>query len=503
MVLGDTMKNSSPKHFFILLALICLVGAGLRLVRLSNRSYTSDESYELSNLSTDVFAIARDADGFPPTFRWLLSGYIEAFGTIHARLPSVCFGILTVFTIGLAGRAIGGDFIGLGGAVVSALSAHQIDFSQQCRAYAFSILCVTVAMLACIQVFQTWKWSAWVMFIFGCWFALGSHYYAGFFIMEAWLFLLWTTASRPINRGFIGAAIFFVMALVWVVCLRVDLSEPIPIEWYNPLDLTGLAYTYFSLAVGWCVGPSSIRLQEVSKLEGIVQIVPWAAIALGCSSILAYRGFGRLQKPFAAWLVLVLTLTPLVAGSVAVAMHSTFTGRYLAWLAVPFSLLIGAGMSWRGFSVSTLATYLLLGVNLLSTYNRLFDPEYDRENYKELVAYLEHREESPVILSLSLYLGNAVKNEINSNTRFGAIALGSEEDRDSNSTLMRLVNGLGDEKVVFLVTDWLNEGNLLVSSRDEWLQELKATRVTRISNTIDVFVTTARECRGRALLNSQ
>jgi len=413
----------------------------------------------------------------------------------------VCFGILTIFAIGLAGRAIGGDSIGLGIAIVSALSAHQIDFSQQCRAYSLSILCVTVAMLACIQVFKTWKWSTWVMFIFACWFALGSHYYAGFFIVEAWLLLLWTANSRPISRWFVGAAVFFVMALVWVVCLRFDLSEPIPVEWYNPFDLTGLAYTYFSLAVGWCVGPSSIRLQEVSKVEGIFHIAPWAAIALGCSSILAYRGFGRLQKPIASWLVLVLTLTPIVAGLVAVAMHSTFTARYLAWLAVPFSLLIGAGLTWRGTSVYTLATYLLLSMNLLGTYNRLFDPEYNRENYEELVAYLEHREEFPVILSLSVYLGNAVRNEINSNMRFGSLALGSEEDRDSNSTLTKLVSGLEDEKVVFLVTDWLNEENPLVSSRDEWLQELKATRLTRISRTIDVFVTTAGDCRSWTLSN--
>jgi uncharacterized membrane protein len=468
---------------------------------LSDRSYTADESYELSNLSTDIFVIAKDSDGFPPTFRWLLSFYSGGFGTNHARLLSAYAGILAIFVVGLAGRAIGGDSVGLGAAIVCAVSAHQIDFSQQCRAYAFCILCVAVAMLACIQVFKTWKWSAWLMFVAACWFALGSHYYAGFFIVFAWLFLLWRPASFPINRWFVSAGVFFVAALAWVACLRFDLAEPIPSEWYNPVDLTGLAYSYFSLAVGWCLGPSSIRLQEISGVEGIAEIAPWAAIGLGCSSIIAYRGYGRLQKPFAIWLVLVIVFTPAVAGFVAASMHSSFVARYIAWLAIPFSILVGAGLTWRGLSVFTMATYLLLGVNLLGTYNRLFDSEYDRENYKELVGYVEHREESPVILSLSLYLGNAIKNEINSDTRFGSVALGSEKDQGSSQTVAELVDGLSDETKVFVITDWLNAGHVLTESRDKWLRALRATPETRISNTVDVFLTTAGECRAWSAAN--
>ncbi len=400
---------------------------------------------------------------------------------------------MTVAIVGYIGKQLADNRTGIHVAIFAAISAHQIDFSQQCRAYSMYLLLVAIGTLSLICLVQKESLIRWAFFLISLSLSLGTHYFAAIFIVQAWAFLFFCTFRRGPIRLMAGALLFVLLCIPWIVTLRYDLMNPTPTEVVNRIDFTGLAYTYLTAIEGWTIGPSQVELVELPKSIGIIKIAPWAIAALVSTIVLAWYGFRNLPTRFAIWLTAMLVLTPLLGGLIAIAVQSSYVGRYVAWIAVPLSILCGAGAKWHSFQLRTFMTYLFVALNLLSTYNRLYVERYDRENYRAVADHIRSVTPEAWVVTMSHYMSDAVDREMPDSFYSFTISLGSNEPDDWNDQFQRLIKSLqatSPEKrpiEIFLIVEWMPPSHMLFSARQYLIDQTSAQWDRRISGTIDVY----------------
>lgn len=137
------------------LLLILLVAFGLRLISL-NQSLWLDEGIEwwaVTNFNLkDLLFGFMSGDFNPPAHYLLMWFWVKIFGTseIAMRLPSVLFGVGTVWLIYKIANLIRSDLAGRGqtftAAAMAAVNGLLIYYSQESRAYAMTTFLVTGAM---------------------------------------------------------------------------------------------------------------------------------------------------------------------------------------------------------------------------------------------------------------------------------------------------------------------------------------------------------------------
>lgn len=479
------------RRFWRSLVCVVLIGFAVRLFGFTQHAFTTDEAYELDHLSLNLLGVASDPDGFPPTFRWLLSMWVGMFGESTARVFPILLGTGVVLLAGVLGRTIANNHVGIACALISAVSAHQIDFSQQCRSYSIYLLAVGLGMLTGWRLMEKETAVRWVGFLIACFFALGTHYYAAFFITLMWLAIFLSMTGRARMRWVVWAVVYVVICLPWVWCLRIDLTKPVPPEVFNAFDLTGLAYTFLTLCQGWTIGPSPIELIELPKWRGIIAVAPWSIVSLGCSAWLAWSARRVYGWKNWIWLVVFVIAMPVVSGLLSFALHVNFVARYVAWIAVPYAVLVGAGMRFYGRSMTTVATYLLIAVNVWSNCNRLFVDRYDRENYRMLAQMVVQEQSEYPVLIMSHYFASAVRRELPSGCRCGVIALGSDEPVDWRENLPVFAAQLSHDEEFLIATEWYFGSDARIARRAELIDAIGATPVRRVSSTIEVYKASA------------
>lgn len=480
-------------NFGLLVLGMMLLGLLLRTAQLTDHCYTSDEVYELNHLSLSLSQVAHDPDSFPPLFRWLLSFVHLITGDYWLRIFPVLLGVGAVGCIGLIGKEVLGTTGGINCALWAAISAHQIDFSQQCRAYSMYILMVAFATLTTIWLAKKESLLNWTLFLTSSFLALGTHYFSALFITFAFLFLLIRSTSKYKLPWLLASFLFVLLSIPWMICLRFDLDDPTPQEAVNQFDFTGFAYTYLTALQGWTVGPSQIELVELPKPQGILAVAPWAITTFSAFAVLAYFGWFQLEKRFRIPIVFLFLMTPLMGGIVAIAVNTSYVGRYVAWIAIPISLLCGAGSQWTGISIRTFATYLLISINLLSTYNRIFVPRYDRENYRELAQFIQLQDKNIPVVVMSHYMGKAIQRELPSSIPYTEISFASNEPDDWKENLIAFSEKIieqqteEDSKDIVIVSKWTSKNNLLYDMRQQLIDGTSARFERRISKTIEVY----------------
>ena len=471
-----------------------------RCVGIAGRSFSSDEVYELRHLSLNLLEIARDPDGFPPLFRWLISAWISVFGVEGARFVSVFFGVVAVIAIMGIAHFLGGLRAGIAGGVWSAASAHQIDFSQSLRSYSIFIALSAFTILAALYLTRRPDWRRWLLFLLTSGLCFGTHYYAVYLLFAVWVYLVWQFWDRP-KAWICGALLQFVFCLPTLVCLRIDLTVPVPPEVVNPVDLTGLAYLYWTLLVGWCLGPSATQLQILGAKKGILAMLPWLLPAGIAVLVIANAALRSADRRRWAFLVIMLVTLPWLAGFVASSTGTNFVSRYLSFLAVPLAAVIGCALTSSKRRLEFIAFSFLIGLNLLSTYNRSFDSAYAAEDYVSLVRFIDSRSERPIVISMSHYMSYALEREVPKNWKFYAIAFGSDEPEDWKEVLGPLLENVSDDQRVYLVVPWVKDPSIRTEQRDRMVQWMQGELISTGGFTEELYEGTTAGIK-RALIES-
>ena len=488
-----------PENYFIrLLLLIIALQACLLTAGLQSKSFTSDECYELRHLSPNPITIANDGDGFPPLFRWLLSLSISLTGESLSRVMPMLSSLLGTWVVAMAGKPIAGIRGCLVGASFFAFSACQLEYAQQLRAYSLYILLVACTLWAFLSLVQDWKTRHWIGLVMFTSLALLTHYFASLVAMVLWISLGFIVVQRTVAlpgklrpegcsiRKLILAVISCaLLSIPFLFSLKVDMAQPPPAEVVNPVDLTSIAYLYLSLAQGWCIGPSSIELQSLTLRDALVQMAPWAALSFGASASLFLIAF-RNRRSFDKWVLLgLLTIPTLIAVMLSYWLGFSFVSRYLACLIVPVALTVGVAFHRSSKPAIFIVLAILLMINGLSFYNRNWNSRYDRENYRAIVDLISQSDKSPRVLVLSHYISHALRKAAPEHWDIIPVRFYSDDPSDSVlSDFQRDPSRFAD---AWVLAEWFPVGSELAQKKEEELELLQTTPITRVCTNMELF----------------
>jgi len=202
----------------ILLALIILLGIGLRLYGLGTESYWIDEmSTVIEGQQTVRQLLTSGRFDQPPSYYLPFHLWIQIFGAgeLSTRSFSVLTGVCSVVLIFVIGRELFGENVGLLGALFMAVSEYQIYYSQTARFYSFFEMATLLSFFAFILVIRKKGMRYLAFYVFVSLLLLYGHTY-GIFILAAqsiFIFLYWRKYRHLIVRWLISQSIILVAFL--------------------------------------------------------------------------------------------------------------------------------------------------------------------------------------------------------------------------------------------------------------------------------------------------
>lgn len=246
-----------------MIALILALGLTLRLISL-NQSFWLDEAAQAVLSRTPILNVQYAADFQPPFFyvfshMWMMFGQSEWF----LRLPSVFFGIATIYVTYLLGRELFSKRTGLLAAFLLAIAPFHIYYSQEFRMYSLFTL---VTMLAWYFVWQ----KRWIMLAAMVGISVYIHYFAFIHIAALLLFLLHSKQKRGV--GYLCAGL--VPFALWVPTFmeQIATSQQLLSLWPTWGEVSNAGFYKFLplLVAKWTVGMISPSDRFVYGLSVVI-----------------------------------------------------------------------------------------------------------------------------------------------------------------------------------------------------------------------------------------
>ena len=220
---------------------VLLLAAALRFYNLGYASLWLDEA---ETIRISGFPWSRlwitDYDNTPPLYYSVIHFVLKSgHSEFLLRLPSAAFGVLSIAIMYLATRKISGSTAALITALILSLSFHNIEYSQEARAYSLLGLCLSVSILGLTMLSVRWNesGSGFTFFEFirsgGGLYALGlisalyTHNIAVFYWLGVQIFFLawWVRPFRFSLPCLVSwSAVNLVVLLLWMPWLNVILQ---------------------------------------------------------------------------------------------------------------------------------------------------------------------------------------------------------------------------------------------------------------------------------------
>jgi hypothetical protein len=338
----------------VLLALVIALAAAVRLHRLDAHSLWLDEAY------TYMRAAMEPADGIEasikkghvPTY-FLFMHHWLAFGDDERwlRMPSVIFGVLTVLAAYVLGRVLGGNRVGLGTALLVALSPLQVRYAQEARMYTMLTFAATLAITGVIWLLKhpqeagvplwrrtAWtdgppgrarRWS-WLAFVAGAIAVLYLHNTGVFFLVTCSLCSLVLIATARGRR--------------WAVIGNWTLANLAVLAAWSFWIRTLLVQTERVAKEFWPDFPTlrTIQLTFRQLYLYVYQYTPWINVLLATLFVLGLIAL-RKQARLAVGLSLLAFAPPALVLLVSL-LKPMFITRIMLWAPIPCFALMAAGM---------------------------------------------------------------------------------------------------------------------------------------------------------------
>lgn len=178
-----TMSAARPDRWLVLALAITAVALGMRLHRITEWSLGNDEIAEVRWASGSFGEMIEEVrrDAVHPPLDYVLQHLLGRAGAPEwaRRLPSAFAGAATVFLIYLLGRWWFHPLAGVVGAMLLALAANHLRYSQEVRPYSLAFFFIAFALVALERHSQTqyrrwayaWGASVWLA---GAWLYFGG-----------------------------------------------------------------------------------------------------------------------------------------------------------------------------------------------------------------------------------------------------------------------------------------------------------------------------------------
>jgi len=184
--LGHKFSSSHDKpnrHLIsLLLLLIVILGSAMRIYGLSYKSMWGDEILSViwyrGKSIPEIARVSALRDVHPPLYYIILHFFLY-FGDSEfvARLPSVIFGVLSIWLIYKVGRSFFGEREGLISAFLLSISTMHIHFSQEARMYTLYMFLSLLSLFLFYEAIKENDIKLWIGFVVSTILGLYTHFY--------------------------------------------------------------------------------------------------------------------------------------------------------------------------------------------------------------------------------------------------------------------------------------------------------------------------------------
>ena len=330
-------------------------------------------------------------DFHPPLYYLLAKYWSGVFGIseIALRGISLISGVGTVFFVYLIGRKFNKK-VGLLSALFISLSGLHVYYSQEARMYALATFLATASVYFFMQILKKPnKWD-WIIFGLSMAFLSMTHYLTVFLIDAFWLYALIKKMKWSWWKKFMLSHIFLILAwLCWFPHFYKQLTAGLGVQsaqpnWWNILGKT-TPKEIFLVPTKFILGRISIDDNKIYALvAGSVIALYTFIISRGINLKKGILKFIRSDRGF-VWFWLAI---PFLEAMIIGLFIPVFGYFRLLFILPALFILLALGIDSLTKKNAKVFTLAVVVVSLVSTGIYLFNPKFQREDWKGLVAYV-------------------------------------------------------------------------------------------------------------------
>lgn len=353
--------------------IIILILAGvLRLISL-NQSFWLDEAVQAVISSKSLMKINFGADFQPPLF-YALSHFWLSIGIKSEwflRLPSVFFGVLTVYLSFYFFKKILNREVGLLSALFLATAPLSIYYSQEFRMYSLLTLLV---LLSWIFLWQ----KRWIFYGLTILLSVFTHYFAFFAILSQFIYI-YLYERKNASRYILHLSLFLSPFLLWLPTVgnQLQTAQKLTSLWPKWKEILGTAFFKFPPLV---LAKFTVGVTSPEKLIYIPTV-----LILGTIFIFALI---KVKEK----LLLAYFFIPLILSWILGLWISGNSPHRLLFVLPAFYGIIAAGLykiKNQNLKIILISVILISNISFSAFY--LLNPQNHRENWREAVEFTDQK----------------------------------------------------------------------------------------------------------------
>lgn len=384
----------------MLLLIILLIALVFRLISINQSLWLDEAINVLASKNYSFLGMLTQysiADFHPPGWLIILWFWTKLFGTseIAVRIPSVIFGVLTIYVIYLIGQKLYSRPLGLLCALLLAANPLHIYYSQEARMYALAVLAVSINFFLFIKLIKKEKLGV-VFLLCSNLLVLASDYLAYFIFPAQFIFLIIFKHQGFLKKWLMALILAAALGVWWIPFFFAQLdagsvaSSKLP-AWkliVGAFDPKALPLTFIKFIIG--------KISYHDKLIYASALLPVVVLFL----FLIWRGIEIISKKDRN-LVLSWILIPLILATIASFVIPIYSYFRLLFILPAFVILTASGI----FSFKPKLKYAflvaVLVIQIFSASVYLFNPSFQRDDWRALVSFLKIKGQTPVLFESS------------------------------------------------------------------------------------------------------
>lgn len=372
--------------------LITFIGLLLRLYKLHNNDFWLDEVYTVivSNFNFPQMMERVIANSQPPLYYLLMHFWIKYFNfsDYFLDIPSVIFGVITIYVVYLLAKEIFTEKTALFSALFFSLSPVAVFFCKEARPYSLLILFTTLSALYFLKFINEGNNKKnWFLYVIFTTLAFYSHYVFGYFLVPQYIFII-IYKRKHFFRFLLLQIGFFILLLPWLPSfikqLNVCKETVVASQSINFLTILGLLNIIHHIKV-------EINLLAMVPLRIIIPIMVFASVVF----------LFKKKEEKHIFLIFYLILPIATAISLSIIWKPIFIDRQISPALVPYFIFLSAGIhnilkyDLDQKIISIFVSIMLLIALSLTVY------KWDNRSYSKAVNYInKHYKKGEYIITL-------------------------------------------------------------------------------------------------------
>jgi len=354
---------------------ILLVAFFIRLVGITQSFWLDEAAQMIESVRPLAQQLAIAGDFQPPLFHLLLHFWLQISHTeVWARLLPIIFGLLTVYLTYKVGVALYSRSVAVVAALFMATAPFHYYYSQEVRPYALAALLGLVSSHLLLQRKMRLYTVAIILFVY-------TTYLAPFLLLAQGVWLL--VSHRQQFQSWVKSMVIVVLAfLPWLPAF---------------LEQLGIGTSLTTTLPGWSEAVSTplskaLPLTAAKFFLGHISIADDFLYAALVSSLVAFLGYGIwrlwLQDKQKTKTVLLFGAMPIISAFLFSFLLPVFAPQRLLFC-LPFFYLALAAMAQNFGRLRLLIVLGLLALNLTAITSFAIGPQFQREQWRQAVQFVE------------------------------------------------------------------------------------------------------------------